>query len=612
MLKKILKITLASLLSFNAYAQIPSNGLVAHYPFDGNTNDVSGNGYHLTVNGSVSYDNSNTSVSIDAGNYLVNPNTAIMPTGSYTIAYWVKVPVLTATYPTILELNEGIYCRYFKSSSNAQLGGYFSSTQNYNHDFALLKPKSEWNHFVITVDVVSGTSYTFLNGVHIGTKVSINYNSSIVKNTGLIIGGGTNSGAINAQKYLAGQVDDVLIYNRALSSSEVGTIYSSKTPLATIPNPVFVSSYFNFTNISNPASGTLNYEVNWQGTTPATLAVQFSTTKSFVNPQTINLTNLTGSRSQNINGFTAGLTYFYRVIATNSAGGQTISPVGFSAASSNNPAAINFVATPLSSTSAKIDFDFSFFRKPADFNIQYSTRSDFIVAPAPLFRVSTIPENGFVSVIVTGLNPSTTYYYRLSWEGNYYVTPEPNIGFSTFGTNPLVNNLRATTTASSASVSYDVIKNSSNEALFTNIEYATSADRLELFSSSTPSIVDGVASTLGEEVKLRTQLIDQLQANTTYYYRVRLRYSPNIVVYSSIASFTTGIFTGFSEAEEQIINIVYPNPASSEINTSEFVEILDLTGNKVGEGEGRIDVSSLNSGIYFLKSTSGTVKFIKE
>jgi len=29
----------------------PSNGLAAHYPFDGNASDMSGNGNHGTVNG---------------------------------------------------------------------------------------------------------------------------------------------------------------------------------------------------------------------------------------------------------------------------------------------------------------------------------------------------------------------------------------------------------------------------------------------------------------------------------------------------------------------------------------------------------------------------------
>ena len=32
---------------------VPTNGLVAYYPFNGNANDASGNGNHGTVNGAI-------------------------------------------------------------------------------------------------------------------------------------------------------------------------------------------------------------------------------------------------------------------------------------------------------------------------------------------------------------------------------------------------------------------------------------------------------------------------------------------------------------------------------------------------------------------------------
>lgn len=34
-------------------AYVPTNGLVAYYPFNGNANDESGNGHHGTVNGAT-------------------------------------------------------------------------------------------------------------------------------------------------------------------------------------------------------------------------------------------------------------------------------------------------------------------------------------------------------------------------------------------------------------------------------------------------------------------------------------------------------------------------------------------------------------------------------
>jgi hypothetical protein len=54
----LLTITLVLFIAPIAKAQdlpsyIPTDGLVAYYPFNGNANDISGNGYHGTVNGAT-------------------------------------------------------------------------------------------------------------------------------------------------------------------------------------------------------------------------------------------------------------------------------------------------------------------------------------------------------------------------------------------------------------------------------------------------------------------------------------------------------------------------------------------------------------------------------
>lgn len=261
------KLLLSSMLfsALAALAQIPQNGLIAHYPFDGNLNDLSGNGYHLTVSGTASYTtdnllNANAAVAIPNGSYLVNPNTGIMPTGSYTIAYWVKVPTLVNTYQTVLEFNEGLYCRYFKSGTNAtaQLGEYISSTSNFEHTISMTNTYAVWQHFAISFDATTGYSYSFLNGQQQTIRSGINFNPSAVRSTGLIIGGGTNSGAINSAKSLAGHVDDIVIYNRVLSPIEINTIKNSTQ----IPPTSLVACYdFDGVNPETENVGGLNASV---------------------------------------------------------------------------------------------------------------------------------------------------------------------------------------------------------------------------------------------------------------------------------------------------------------------------------------------------------------
>lgn len=58
--------------------------------------------------------------------------------------------------------------------------------------------------------------------------------------------------------------------------------------------------------------------------------------------------------------------------------------------------------------------------------------------------------------------------------------------------------------------------------------------------------------------------------------------------------------------------MIYPNPAKHTLNVTEFAEIFNANGNKVTEGNGKIDISFLQSGIYFVKSIHANTKLIIE
>ena len=68
MKKKILSMTCV-LISAISFAQIPTDGLVAHYPFNGNANDASTNSNDGTVNGATlttdRFGNANSAYSFD-------------------------------------------------------------------------------------------------------------------------------------------------------------------------------------------------------------------------------------------------------------------------------------------------------------------------------------------------------------------------------------------------------------------------------------------------------------------------------------------------------------------------------------------------------------------
>ena len=73
---------------------VPTNGLVAYYPFDGNANDDSGNGNNGTVNGATlttdRFGNANSAYSFDGQSYIRVPHTNMLNfgTGDYSLSVW--------------------------------------------------------------------------------------------------------------------------------------------------------------------------------------------------------------------------------------------------------------------------------------------------------------------------------------------------------------------------------------------------------------------------------------------------------------------------------------------------------------------------------------------
>ena len=67
--------------------------------------------------------------------------------------------------------------------------------------------------------------------------------------------------------------------------------------------------------------------------------------------------------------------------------------------------------------------------------------------------------------------------------------------------------------------------------------------------------------------------------------------------------------TDVAETSQEPLN-VYPNPANNVINVDKMVQIYDLCGKLVMQGSGKIDVSSLPEGMYFVKSENDCSKLI--
>lgn len=196
------------------------NSLVAEYNFNNTMQNTSGSNPFSTTNGvSFATDrNGNTNSALNITNTGSSATISNLPYGSSarTVSLWVKMNIFNANF-------NFIYC--YGTASNF-IGAYFNPNNLYqfatgnNHTFATSN-SIDWTHFVFVYDGTQSKMYK--NGVLLGTA---NLTVNTQNNNNLFTLGLTEQGA---QNYFNGVIDDLKIYNYAISDTDVTSLYTSNT-----------------------------------------------------------------------------------------------------------------------------------------------------------------------------------------------------------------------------------------------------------------------------------------------------------------------------------------------------------------------------------------------
>lgn len=244
-MKKIF-ILIVILISQNGFSQnlpsyVPANGLVGYYPFNGNTNDESGNGYNGILNGPLlDFNRSgspNSSYSFDGIGVNIKIDTPIVSTvtNEMAVCLWLKIDSLSPAgeifRKNFINGNQDLNQLYWNSTNkNLRIYNNSSNWTTYNINNPYL-----WNH--LCWNLVDSVSELFINGVSQGVN---NIGFPFGSTSGEVFIGG--SGGLSS---IDGNIDDVGIWDRVLTSSEVNMIYNGNctqydtiTILDTIPYSV--------------------------------------------------------------------------------------------------------------------------------------------------------------------------------------------------------------------------------------------------------------------------------------------------------------------------------------------------------------------------------------
>ena len=219
-------------------AQIPTNGLVAYYPFSGNANDSSGNGNNGTVNCATlttdRFGKANSAYSLTAINQKIDLMTSDSWLGAnnFSFSFWFYTGVSTidqtiiSKRPSCLGGGEQFF-ELGKSANTDTISFWTNGFYNFQVPFI---PNS-WNHFVYTK-----TSAT--NSVIYINNVPYNITHPAFSITGTHPMGISSSSYCLSNYYpshfFEGKIDDVRLYNRSLNNTEIQALFNesiSSTPI---------------------------------------------------------------------------------------------------------------------------------------------------------------------------------------------------------------------------------------------------------------------------------------------------------------------------------------------------------------------------------------------
>ena len=228
------------------------SGLVVHYPFNGDGNDVSGNEYHGNVVGpSLSedrYGKLNRAYSFDGiDDYIEAEGFNWSNRENATISMW-------SYYPEVPKAEESVYRMIFGMNNEAHCLFLHRSKLYYRQGWGngwLDAPRAkEWYHFALSWSQVDKQVSFFLNGQKIQQH-------GAYQNVGL----GKGSFRIGANDRLKnyhfqGGIDDVRVYDRTLSEEEVVALYDLEKPFDEEEGLI---AYYPFNGDAKDLSGNENH-----------------------------------------------------------------------------------------------------------------------------------------------------------------------------------------------------------------------------------------------------------------------------------------------------------------------------------------------------------------
>lgn len=204
---------------------IPRSGLIGEWLFSGNADDTSGNNLDGTVNGAtLTADRdgkAGNAYNFNGSNEInIADNALFSFSGDFSISAWFKTSS-SATQSIIRKHNSGTTNGFWIQTSSTYnpdntyngLDGYVASVNGETVLSNTSVINNTWHHVVLCYNGTSNITELYIDNV-LQTDTGVGH-GTYWNSVSLLIGSG-----------FTGDIDDVRIYNRALSAAEISLLYN--------------------------------------------------------------------------------------------------------------------------------------------------------------------------------------------------------------------------------------------------------------------------------------------------------------------------------------------------------------------------------------------------
>ena len=233
---------IALLIASNGFSQNLDSGLVGCYPFSSNALDLSGNRHNGIVSGAQltadRFNNPNSAYYFNGTSdcIAINNFDSLAPQDELSISFWERADAQTSNCPFILSPDN--------ESDRLVLGTKYEGNIYFDYGNILTTGRASapdpyntlWNHYVFIVSAKNHIKQVYRNDSLVISTPLVDH--LINRARTLLIGGGSD--ANNGNIRFHGAIDDVRIYSRTLTSSEVAALFNLNSancsPLPTVKN----------------------------------------------------------------------------------------------------------------------------------------------------------------------------------------------------------------------------------------------------------------------------------------------------------------------------------------------------------------------------------------